>query len=65
MGLQAGKFAGTVAKLCGAGGGGGGGPNFSQAGGRKPENCGMQLNKLFLTFSHCYLKKQAERLPIK
>jgi alanyl-tRNA synthetase len=31
-GLQAGKFIGTIAKLCG--GGGGGRPNFAQAGGR-------------------------------
>lgn len=35
MGLQAGKFIGGVAKICG--GGGGGRPNFAQAGGRKPE----------------------------
>ena len=31
-GLQAGKFIGTIAKICG--GGGGGRPNFAQAGGR-------------------------------
>ena len=31
-GLQAGKFIGAVAKLCG--GGGGGSPNLAQAGGR-------------------------------
>ena len=31
-GLQAGKFIGAIAKLCG--GGGGGRPNFAQAGGR-------------------------------
>ncbi|MEO0648854.1 MAG: DHHA1 domain-containing protein, partial [Cyanobacteria bacterium J06650_10] len=31
-GLQAGKFIGGIAKLCG--GGGGGRPNFAQAGGR-------------------------------
>ncbi|KAL5223552.1 hypothetical protein ABZP36_010191 [Zizania latifolia] len=36
MGIQAGKFVGGIAKLCG--GGGGGKPNFAQAGGRKPEN---------------------------
>ncbi|XP_072952819.1 alanine--tRNA ligase, chloroplastic/mitochondrial [Typha angustifolia] len=35
MGIQAGKFIGGIAKLCG--GGGGGKPNFAQAGGRKPE----------------------------
>ncbi|CAM8932338.1 unnamed protein product [Rhodiola kirilowii] len=35
LGLQAGKFLGPIAKLCG--GGGGGRPNFAQAGGRKPE----------------------------
>jgi len=32
QGLQAGKFIGTIAKICG--GGGGGRPNFAQAGGR-------------------------------
>ncbi|CAM8930363.1 unnamed protein product [Rhodiola kirilowii] len=32
LGLQAGKFLGPIAKLCG-----GGRPNFAQAGGRKPE----------------------------
>lgn len=34
-GLQAGKFVGAIAKLCG--GGGGGRPNLAQAGGRNPE----------------------------
>jgi len=34
-GLQAGKFIGEIAKLCG--GGGGGRPNLAQAGGRNPE----------------------------
>ncbi|MBE9098570.1 alanine--tRNA ligase [Vacuolonema iberomarrocanum] len=34
-GIQAGKFIGAIAKLCG--GGGGGRPNFAQAGGRDPE----------------------------
>ncbi|MFE4106567.1 alanine--tRNA ligase [Almyronema epifaneia] len=34
-GLQAGKFIGAIAKLCG--GGGGGRPNLAQAGGRQPE----------------------------
>lgn len=33
-GLQAGKFVGGIAKICG--GGGGGRPNFAQAGGRDP-----------------------------
>ena len=33
-GLQAGKFIGEIAKLCG--GGGGGRPNLAQAGGRDP-----------------------------
>lgn len=42
-GLQAGKFVGTVAKLCG--GGGGGRPNFAQAGGRKPEKLIDALEK--------------------
>lgn len=36
LGIQAGKFIGPIAKICG--GGGGGRPNFAQAGGRKPEN---------------------------
>lgn len=43
LGLQAGKFIGSVAKLCG--GGGGGRPNFAQAGGRKPENLSSALEK--------------------
>ncbi|KAJ0238792.1 Alanine--tRNA ligase [Hirschfeldia incana] len=43
LGVQAGKFIGSVAKLCG--GGGGGKPNFAQAGGRKPENLSSALEK--------------------
>jgi len=43
MGLQAGKFVGGIAKLCG--GGGGGKPNFAQAGGRKPESLPDALEK--------------------
>ncbi|PSS21797.1 Alanine--tRNA ligase [Actinidia chinensis var. chinensis] len=43
MGVQAGKFIGPIAKLCG--GGGGGRPNFAQAGGRKPENLLSALEK--------------------
>lgn len=43
MGIQAGKFIGPIAKLCG--GGGGGRPNFAQAGGRKPENLSDALEK--------------------
>ncbi|NCJ05349.1 alanine--tRNA ligase [Synechococcales cyanobacterium C] len=35
QGVQAGKFIGAIAKLCG--GGGGGRPNLAQAGGRNPE----------------------------
>lgn len=35
MGIQAGKFIGGIAKICG--GGGGGRPNFAQAGGRNPD----------------------------
>ncbi|KAJ0969390.1 hypothetical protein J5N97_022267 [Dioscorea zingiberensis] len=35
MGIQAGKFIGGIAKICG--GGGGGRPNFAQAGGKNPE----------------------------
>lgn len=41
LGIQAGKFIGPIAKLCG--GGGGGRPNFAQAGGRKPENLSSAL----------------------
>ncbi|KAK7277432.1 hypothetical protein RIF29_18584 [Crotalaria pallida] len=43
QGIQAGKFIGQIAKLCG--GGGGGRPNFAQAGGRKPENLASALEK--------------------
>ncbi|GLT70637.1 hypothetical protein SLA2020_427020 [Shorea laevis] len=43
LGVQAGKFIGPIAKLCG--GGGGGRPNFAQAGGRKPENLSSALEK--------------------
>ncbi|XP_048546490.1 alanine--tRNA ligase, chloroplastic/mitochondrial [Triticum urartu] len=43
LGVQAGKFVGGIAKLCG--GGGGGKPNFAQAGGRKPENLPDALEK--------------------
>ncbi|KAJ3700649.1 hypothetical protein LUZ61_004354 [Rhynchospora tenuis] len=43
LGIQAGRFIGNIAKLCG--GGGGGKPNFAQAGGRKPENLGMALER--------------------
>ncbi|ESW09307.1 hypothetical protein PHAVU_009G116900 [Phaseolus vulgaris] len=43
QGIQAGKFIGQIAKLCG--GGGGGRPNFAQAGGRKPENLSSALDK--------------------
>ncbi|KAF6172486.1 hypothetical protein GIB67_006999 [Kingdonia uniflora] len=43
LGLQAGKFIGPIAKLCG--GGGGGRPNFAQAGGRQPENLSSALEK--------------------
>lgn len=43
VGIQAGKFIGTIAKMCG--GGGGGRPNFAQAGGRKPENLSVALEK--------------------
>lgn len=42
-GIQAGKFIGPIARLCG--GGGGGRPNFAQAGGRKPENLSNALEK--------------------
>ncbi|CAL1398159.1 unnamed protein product [Linum trigynum] len=43
LGVQAGKFIGPIAKLCG--GGGGGRPNFAQAGGRQPENLSSALEK--------------------
>lgn len=43
LGVNAGKFIGPIAKLCG--GGGGGRPNFAQAGGRKPENLSLALEK--------------------
>lgn len=43
LGVQAGKFIGPIAKLCG--GGGGGRPNFAQAGGKKPENLLSALDK--------------------
>ncbi len=41
-GLQAGKFIGGIAKLCG--GGGGGRPNLAQAGGRQPEKLAEALD---------------------
>jgi alanyl-tRNA synthetase len=40
-GLQAGKFIGGIAKICG--GGGGGRPNFAQAGGRNPDKLAEAL----------------------
>lgn len=43
LGIEAGKFIGVIAKMCG--GGGGGRPNFAQAGGRKPENLLNALDK--------------------
>ncbi|CAA7407678.1 unnamed protein product [Spirodela intermedia] len=43
LGVQAGKFIGGIAKICG--GGGGGRPSFAQAGGRKPENLVDALEK--------------------
>lgn len=42
-GLQAGKFVGSIAKVCG--GGGGGRPNLAQAGGRLPEKLPEALAK--------------------
>ncbi|XP_057815138.2 alanine--tRNA ligase, chloroplastic/mitochondrial isoform X4 [Cryptomeria japonica] len=42
-GLQAGKFVGNIARLCG--GGGGGRQNFAQAGGRNPEKLIDALEK--------------------
>ncbi|XP_047941748.1 alanine--tRNA ligase, chloroplastic/mitochondrial isoform X1 [Salvia hispanica] len=43
LGLQAGKFVGSIAKVCG--GRGGGRPNFAQAGGSEPENLPAALEK--------------------
>lgn len=43
LGIQAGKFIGPIAKLCG--GKGGGRPNFAQAGGSEPENLLFALEK--------------------
>ncbi|KAK4437577.1 Alanine--tRNA ligase, chloroplastic/mitochondrial [Sesamum alatum] len=43
LGIQAGKFIGPIAKLCG--GKGGGRPNFAQAGGSEPENLVGALEK--------------------
>lgn len=40
-GLQAGKFIGGIAKICG--GGGGGRPNFAQAGGKDPSKVAEAL----------------------
>lgn len=42
QGLQAGKFIGEIAKLCG--GGGGGRPNLAQAGGRNPDQLPAALD---------------------
>ncbi|XP_073122048.1 alanine--tRNA ligase, chloroplastic/mitochondrial isoform X2 [Henckelia pumila] len=43
LGVQAGKFIGPIAKLCG--GRGGGRPNFAQAGGSEPQNLLVALEK--------------------
>lgn len=43
LGVQAGKFIGPIAKLCG--GRGGGRPNLAQAGGSEPENLALALDK--------------------
>lgn len=43
MGLQAGKFIGGIAKICG--GGGGGRSNFAQAGGRNPKKLSEALEQ--------------------
>lgn len=43
LGVEAGKFIGPIAKLCG--GGGGGRPNFAQAGGKNPRNLPNALDK--------------------
>jgi alanyl-tRNA synthetase len=60
-GLQAGKFIGAIAKICG--GGGGGRPNFAQAGGKDPEKLAEALTqakvdlKMHLQFGNQPLKK--------
>lgn len=43
LGVQAGKFIGPIAKLCG--GKGGGRPNFAQAGGSEPDKLSFALDK--------------------
>lgn len=43
LGIQAGKFVGSIAKVCG--GKGGGRPNFAQAGGSQPEKLPEALQK--------------------
>ncbi|KAH7331024.1 hypothetical protein KP509_20G012400 [Ceratopteris richardii] len=43
QGLNAGKFVGMIARICG--GGGGGRPNFAQAGGKMPEKLPEALQK--------------------
>ncbi|KAH6777098.1 Alanyl-tRNA synthetase [Perilla frutescens var. frutescens] len=43
LGIQAGKFVGSIAELCG--GRGGGRPNFAQAGGSEPEKLPVALQK--------------------
>ena len=53
LGLNAGKFVGVVAKLCG--GGGGGRPNLAQAGGRKAEALNEALGQ-----AECDLRTQLE-----
>jgi alanyl-tRNA synthetase len=42
-GLQAGKFIGSIAKICG--GGGGGRPNLAQAGGKDPRQVAAALQQ--------------------
>ncbi len=60
-GLQAGKFIGTIAKICG--GGGGGRPNFAQAGGKDPDKLAEALTqakvdlKMHLQFGNQTVKK--------
>ena len=60
-GLQAGKFIGTIAKICG--GGGGGRPNFAQAGGKDPAKLAEALTqakvdlKMHLQFGNQTIKK--------
>ena len=61
LGLQAGKFVGGIAKLCG--GGGGGKPNFAQAGGGSRRTCRTPLRKPELKLWQGYQVRADSPLP--